>query len=39
MVTKESCGREHWVLAVPRHLKRVDLAAGAILVDWPAELE
>jgi 16S rRNA processing protein RimM len=31
--------REHWVLADPSHLRRVDLAAGLILVDWPAELE
>jgi len=31
--------REHWVLADPTHLRRVDLAAGLILVDWPAELE
>ena len=31
--------REHWVLADPAHLRRVDLAAGWILVDWPAELE
>ncbi|MDE2261718.1 MAG: 16S rRNA processing protein RimM [Gammaproteobacteria bacterium] len=31
--------REHWVLADPEHLRRVDLAAGRILVDWPAELE
>ena len=31
--------REHWVLADPAHLRRVDLAAGRILVDWPAELE
>jgi 16S rRNA processing protein RimM len=31
--------REHWVLADPAHLRRVDLAAGLILVDWPAELE
>src|SRR5487761_957939 len=27
--------REHWVLADPAHLRRVDLAAGRILVDWP----
>ena len=39
MVTQEPSGREHWVLAVPRHLKRVDLAAGTILVDWPVELD
>ena len=31
--------REHWVLADCAHLRRVDLAAGRILVDWPAELE
>ena len=36
----EAAGRrEHWVLANPAHLRRVDLAAGRILVDWPAELE
>lgn len=31
--------REHWVLADPTHLRRVDLAVARILVDWPAELE
>jgi 16S rRNA processing protein RimM len=31
--------REHWVPAVPDRLRKVDLAAGAILVDWPAELD
>ncbi|MGH8270458.1 MAG: ribosome maturation factor RimM [Steroidobacteraceae bacterium] len=31
--------RDHWVLANPAHLRRVDLAAGRIVVDWPAELE
>jgi ribosomal 30S subunit maturation factor RimM len=36
-VTRESGGREHWVPAAPRHLLRVDLAAGVIEVDWPAE--
>jgi 16S rRNA processing protein RimM len=39
MVSREAGGREHWVLAVPRHLRKVDLAAGVIVVDWPAELE
>jgi ribosomal 30S subunit maturation factor RimM len=29
--------REYWVPAVPKHLSKVDLAAGWILVDWPAE--
>ena len=36
---EEASRREHWVLADPAHLRRVDLAAGRILVDWPAELE
>ena len=39
MVTKRPGGQEHWVLAQPKHLKKVDLAARAIVVDWPAELE
>lgn len=39
MVTKDDKGREHWVLAQPKHLKKVDLAAGAIVVDWPAGLD
>jgi 16S rRNA processing protein RimM len=30
--------REHWVPAVPRHLRRVDLERGEIEVDWPEEL-
>ena len=37
--TREASRKEHWVLANPTHLRRVDLAAGRILVDWPAELE
>jgi 16S rRNA processing protein RimM len=37
--TDAASGTEHWVLADPAHLRRVDLAAGLILVDWPAELE
>ncbi len=36
---REALRREHWILADPAHLQRVDLAAGRILVDWPAELE
>jgi len=39
MVVKDAAGREHWVLATPRHLHRVDLEAGLIVVDWPVELE
>jgi 16S rRNA processing protein RimM len=30
---------EHWVPATPRHVRSVDLAAGQIVVDWPAVLE
>jgi 16S rRNA processing protein RimM len=30
--------RSHWVPATPQHLRKVDLSAGSILVDWPAEL-
>jgi 16S rRNA processing protein RimM len=37
--TDEAPRKEHWVLADPTHLRRVDLDAGRILVDWPAELE
>ena len=39
MVTKGARGREYWVLAGPKHLRRVDLTAREIEVDWPAELE
>ena len=35
----EASRQERWVLADPEHLRRVDLTAGRILVDWPAELE
>lgn len=38
MVSREAGGREHWVLATPKHVRRVDLAARQIEVDWPAEL-
>lgn len=38
MVTRQADGREHWVLALPKHLRRVDLAARTVEVDWPAEL-
>lgn len=31
--------REHWVLADPTHLLEVDLKAGQVLVDWPAEFD
>jgi 16S rRNA processing protein RimM len=31
--------REHWVPATRAHLIRVDLAAGRIVVDWPADMD
>ena len=37
MVVREASGREHWVPAVPRHLRKVDLPARKVLVDWPLE--
>jgi hypothetical protein len=39
MVAKEPGGKEHWVLASPRHLRKVDLVQRMVVVDWPAELE
>jgi 16S rRNA processing protein RimM len=39
MVTREAGGREHWVLASPKHLRSVDLSQGLVVVDWPAGLE
>jgi len=39
MVVRESGGREHWVPAGPQHLRQVKLEAGAIVVDWPVELD
>jgi 16S rRNA processing protein RimM len=29
--------QEYWVPAVPRHLRRVDLTARLVVVDWDAE--
>ena len=39
MVVQGADGQEHWVPAVPQHLRKVDLAAGRIDVEWPVELE
>jgi 16S rRNA processing protein RimM len=39
MVVKNNGGREHWVLATPQYLRKVELDKGLILVDWPIELE
>jgi 16S rRNA processing protein RimM len=39
MVVRNASGREHWVPATREHLAKVDLAAGQVVVDWPADLE
>jgi 16S rRNA processing protein RimM len=35
MVVKDAAGTEHWVLATPEYLRKVEVDAGLILVDWP----
>jgi 16S rRNA processing protein RimM len=35
----EAPRRQHLILTDPAHLRRVDLTAGRVLVDWPSELE
>jgi 16S rRNA processing protein RimM len=39
MVVRGDAGQEHWVPANKSHLSKVDLAAGQVVVDWPAALE
>jgi 16S rRNA processing protein RimM len=39
MVVRGETGQEHWVPATKEYLSRVDLAAGQVVVDWPATLE
>jgi len=39
MVVKDAEAREHWVLATPEYLRKVQMDAGLILVDWPVEQE
>jgi 16S rRNA processing protein RimM len=39
MVVKDVEGREHWVLATPQYLRKVEVDAGLILVDWPLDSE
>jgi 16S rRNA processing protein RimM len=38
MVVRGETGHEHWVPATKEHLSKVDLAAGQVVVDWPAAL-
>ncbi|HUN27613.1 MAG TPA: ribosome maturation factor RimM [Steroidobacteraceae bacterium] len=30
---------QHWIPAIPRHVRSVDLDSGSIVVDWPGDLE
>lgn len=39
MVVRGEAGQEHWVPATRQHLAKVDLSAGQVVVDWPAQLE
>jgi 16S rRNA processing protein RimM len=39
MVVRPGAGTEHWVPATREHLRKVDLAAGQVTVDWPTELD
>jgi 16S rRNA processing protein RimM len=39
MIVRSEAGPEHWVPATKEHLSKVDLAAGQVVVDWPAVLE
>jgi 16S rRNA processing protein RimM len=39
MIVRGEAGHEHWVPATKAHLAKVDLAAGQVVVDWPAALE
>jgi 16S rRNA processing protein RimM len=39
MVVRGDSGQEHWVPATKTHLAKVDLAAGQVVVDWPAVFE
>ncbi|HEU4628084.1 MAG TPA: ribosome maturation factor RimM [Steroidobacteraceae bacterium] len=39
MVVREPSGKERWVPATREHLRKVDLAARRITVDWPVDLD
>jgi 16S rRNA processing protein RimM len=39
MIVRSGAGQEHWVPATKEHLSKVDLAAGQVVVDWPAVVE
>jgi 16S rRNA processing protein RimM len=37
MIVKDTAGKEHWVLATPQYLCKVEVDAGLIQVDWPLD--
>jgi len=39
MVVQGAAGQQHWVPATRQHLRKVDVSAGRIEVDWPATLD
>jgi 16S rRNA processing protein RimM len=39
MVVRDAEGREHWVLATPQYLRKVDVDGGLVVVDWPLDLD
>jgi 16S rRNA processing protein RimM len=39
MVVREANGKERWVPATRERLRKVDIDAGHVIVDWPAELD
>jgi 16S rRNA processing protein RimM len=39
MVVRDADGREHWVLATREYLRKVEMDAGLIVVDWPLDPE
>jgi 16S rRNA processing protein RimM len=39
MMIVQRAGRDIWIPAAPQYLNKVDLQAGRVTVDWPAELK
>ena len=39
MVVRDAEGQEHWVLATPQYLRKVDVDGGLVVVDWPLDLD
>ena len=39
MVVRSTEGKEHWVPATREHLQKVDMEAGHVIVNWPADTD